>query len=290
MKKVTLYVLAAIICFYIVLNLSGCLRFRMSHGKADKFFSHAPVKVHFYTDTIKPLNRTLYYAQTDNEDKPVYILFVHGSPGSGSNFYEYLKNEQLLDLAQLAAVDRPGFGFSNFGKSLPDIALQADCLAEILKHHTGQKIILLGHSMGGPIIVETAIRYPQLVSGLFVLAGNVDPNLEPKEPWRKPFASPWLRWMLPGSMRVSNEEILPVKKQLKEMEEKWDQVKCPVYVLQGEKDMLVPAGNADFIKNRLPVEQTTIIKLKGKNHFIPFSDPDILTSNLIKFIHQVYGS
>lgn len=269
---------------YAMLCISGCFQFRMSKKKATRFFSSSAVPVALKDFFVDSLKRNMHYAETIDSVKPNYILFVHGSPGSGSNFYEYLKDSSLQRVAQLASVDRPGFGYSDFGISEPVLANQAFAIAQLLKAHQHQKVILVGHSLGGPVIVSLAMNFPELVDGLFLIAGSVDPDAEPKESWRKPMDNVFLRWMLPSSVKVSNQEIIPVKPQLVEMSAHWNKLKCKVYVLQGLNDKMVPPMNADFVERKLPEHQRIVIKMKGKNHFIPFTDQTMVVKHILQFI------
>jgi predicted alpha/beta hydrolase family esterase len=272
----------------VLLCISGCFQFRMSKKKATQFFKSSEVPValkDFYIDSLK---RNIHFAETTDSLQPYYVLFVHGSPGSGSNFYDYLKDTALQSKAQLASVDRPGFGYSDFGKSEPELQQQAYEIAQILRAHQHQKVILVGHSLGGPVIVKMAMNFPEWVDGLFIIAGSVDPDAEPKESWRKPMDHVLLRWMLPRSVKVSNQEIIPVKPQLEKMSKQWDKVLCDVYVLQGLSDKLVPPINADFIARKLPEHQRIVIKMKDKNHFIPFTDQPMVVKHILQFIEN-YG-
>lgn len=284
--KVFKYVLLGFIMIYVIINLAGCFSFRMGEKERQKYFSNAHPEIRFtYTSGAE---RKLFYAETNNDSAGFYLLFIHGSPGSGSNFYSYLKDSQLAAQAQIGSVDRPGFGYSDYGKAEPSIDVQARLLEPIFNAHKNQRIILCGHSLGGPVAVKAAMLFPNLVSGVFILAGSVDPALEPKEPWRKPMNHPLLSWMMPKSFKASNREIIPLKPQLESMSNEWSQVKCRVYVLQGGKDILVHPGNADFVASKIPENQRTIIKVAGENHFIPFTNANLLRQHLIHFINQ-YG-
>jgi pimeloyl-ACP methyl ester carboxylesterase len=55
----------------------------------------------------------LHYIETGNAQKPTLIL--HGSPGSWNAFKEYLQDTTLLKKYRMIAIDRPGFGYSDFG-------------------------------------------------------------------------------------------------------------------------------------------------------------------------------
>ncbi|MEM1220503.1 MAG: alpha/beta hydrolase, partial [Bacteroidota bacterium] len=149
------------------------------------------------------------------------IFFVHGSPGSSNNFQVYLADTSLSRKAQLVAVDRPGFGFSDYGQVERSVEQQAALLAETLKSSTQEPAILVGHSFGGPVIARMAMDYPELVKALVIVAGSISPALEPREWWRPVVDFPLVRWILPASLRVSNQEIHALYDELERMMPLW---------------------------------------------------------------------
>lgn len=266
-------------------SLSGCMTFRMSSKKIDQFF--AGKKITATQEHFKLNGRTIHYVMAGDTTKPL-VLFVHGSPGSLSAFIHFLADTTLIDKSLLITTDRPGFGYSNFGSAEPSLEKQAALLKPILeKYKDNRPITLVGHSLGGPLIARMAMDYPELVDGLIFVAGSVDPELEPNEAWfRAPLATPFLSWLLPRSMRASNEEIYQLKPQLESMKPLWKNIACRSIVIQGTKDSLVPAGNADFAKQML-VQSPPIVHLKdGVNHFIPWSHPEFIRDAVIEMIEQ----
>lgn len=265
------------------LLLSACMQFRMSDNKQRKRFENKGLEADLgYIDSK---NRSIHYTLSGKDSLKPLIMFVHGSPGSSSNFLYYAQDSVMLSHYQILLVDRPGFGYSDFGNSVPSIEEQALILSEVLSHFKAPKKILAGHSLGGPIICRMAMDTSLQLDALLVIAGSVDPELEPKEPWRKPLDSKLLKWMLPRSFRVSNQEILPAKEELKRMQAGWKNIKVPITVLQGEKDKLVPHGNADYIKKMaVNSAEVKLLKFKDKNHFIPFTDEDLVVEAAIDFL------
>ncbi len=213
----------------------------------------------------------VHYVHVGEEGRPL-VVFVHGAPGSSSMFYDYLADSLLLERAQLVAVDRPGYGGSDYGRSEPSLQRQAAALAPVLQRHRAPARILVGHSMGGPVIARLAMDHPHLVDGLLFVAGSLDPELEPREWWR-----PWLDGpigrLLPGSFRVCNEEILPLWQELEAMLPLWSRVRCPVRIVQGARDGLVPPGNAEFALAVLEAAPSLRLDLLPHgNHFILWSE------------------
>ena len=216
------------------------------------------------------------------------VLLVHGSPGSLSAFIDFLADSALTNRALVITTDRPGFGHSNFGIAEPSLENQAATLKPILeKFKNNRPVILVGHSLGGPVIARMAIDYPDLVDGLVLVAGSIDPDLEPNETWfRAPLATPFLSWVLPRSFRTSNEEIYQLKPQLENMLPHWKEIKCPVVVIQGEKDSLVPAGNADFAKKMLVNAQVEIVMKKDMDHFVPWNNPELIRQAILQLLNR----
>jgi pimeloyl-ACP methyl ester carboxylesterase len=120
-----------------------------------------------------------------------------------------------------------------------------------------------------------------LYSGLVVVAGSIAPELEPEENWRSTLDKKWLRWVLPTSFRVSNQEILPAKEQLDLMVPLWPRIKIPVRFLHGTKDNLVAVENVDFGEKVLVNCEVNCQILEGDNHFIPFDDPQLVVQEIL---------
>jgi pimeloyl-ACP methyl ester carboxylesterase len=283
--KVIKWLLASIVIFCFVLLMDSCLQFRMSSSEVNTYFKDKENKA-----TLKQYEigkRTLNYLITDDTQKPL-VIFVHGSPGSLSAFIDFMADTTLLKKAQLISVDRPGFGASDFGYAEPSLTKQAELLKPVLKGNKHNRpVILVGHSLGGPLIAKMAIDYPELVDGLIFVAASVDPNLEPNETWfRAPLATPFLKWILPRSFRASNDEIYKLKPELEQLVPEWSEIKVPAIVIQGTKDSFVPAANADFVNRMLIHSSVQIQLIEGADHFIPWSHPELIINAILELLQS----
>ena len=270
---------------FIMIMFHSCMTFRMSSKEVDDYF--AKKKVRATQHQYKTGFRTIHYVKAGDEAKPL-VLFVHGSPGSLSAFIHFLADTSLLPKALLITADRPGFGYSNFGHAEPSLKKQAEALKPILEEYKKNRpIILVGHSLGGPLIARMAMDYPELVDGLIIVAGSIDPELEPNETWfRAPLATPFLSWILPRSLRSSNEEIYQLAPELEEMIPLWSTIKCPVTVIQGKKDSLVPAANAEFAKKMLVNAPVEFVFKEDMDHFVPWSNPELIRNAILQMTNQ----
>jgi pimeloyl-ACP methyl ester carboxylesterase len=267
------------ICFH------SCISFRMSPKEVDAFFKEKKVSASQHSYRVG--FRELHYVKAGDPTKPL-VLFLHGSPGSLSAFIDFLTDSTLLKEGLLITTDRPGFGYSNFGNGEPSLEKQCESLKPLLEEYKmNRPIILVGHSLAGALVVRMAAVYPHLIDGVIVVAGSVDPDLEPNEFWfRAPLATPFLSWILPKSFRASNQEIYQLKPELEKMLPLWKDVRCPVTVIQGKKDELVPAENADFAKKMLINAPVELVLVDDMNHFVPWSHPYLIRDAILKMMHS----
>jgi pimeloyl-ACP methyl ester carboxylesterase len=281
--KAKKWIISAFILVILAGTLHSCLQFRMSKSEINSFFADKKQKGKVIT--YKQGFRIINYVIAGDDDKPL-VIFVHGSPGSLSAFIDFLGDSILLNQAQLITVDRPGFGYANFGHAEPSLKKQADLLKSVIdKNKNNRPVFLVGHSLGGPLIARVAMDYPELVDGLIMVAPSIDPALEPDEWFRAPLATPFLRWILPRSFRASNDEIYQLKPELVTMLPMWSQIVAPVIVIQGKKDRFVPYENAFFAKEKIVNASVTLRVVDDMDHFVPWSDPELINTAIYDMIN-----
>jgi pimeloyl-ACP methyl ester carboxylesterase len=268
-----------IILLWLIIAQS-CMKFKISDSEAKKDFEKEGVA--FSTKTVKMGKRHMHYAQSGNDTLPT-IVFVHGSPGSWNAFTQYMKDKDLLSKFRMISVDRPGFGDSDFGKAEP-LREQSALISPLFNEwKNGKPIYLVGHSLGGPMIIQLYADNPGLVSGLVLLAASVDPSEEKKESWRYIMDGALMRYFMPGAFRPSNRELIFFKKDVYALQDKFSSVKGKVYIVHGSLDSFVPPGNAAYAAKKLvnasSVETTMI---DGANHFIPWQHYDTIKKVLMK--------
>ncbi|MCE7864123.1 MAG: alpha/beta hydrolase [Bacteroidetes bacterium CHB5] len=268
------------VLFGITFLLDSCMQFRMSKSEIDHYFENKNPKAVLKSYYVGKRKQT--YLINGDSLKPL-VIFVHGSPGSLSAFIDFLADTSLLKSVRMISVDRPGFGSANFGYAEPSLEKQATLLKPILlAHRNNQPVFLIGHSLGGPLIAQMALDYPELIDGLVMVAPSIAPELEPNEWFRAPFATPFLKWMLPRSIRASNDEIYKLKPQLEALLPRWKDIRTPVIVIQGGKDSLVHPGNAEFAKRMMANTTVEIKFVEAMDHFVPWSNPELIREAIRK--------
>lgn len=275
-----MYWIAAILFIGWIIMAQSCLMFRTSDSKAIAAFAKEGITLH--TNTLHVNNRNLHYVFTGDDSLPT-IVFVHGSPGSWNAFEQYIKDTDLLQHYRMFSLDRPGFGYSNFGDALnlEDQSLLIAPLFQQIKN--GKPVYLVGHSLGGPMIVQLAIDNPGMFSALVILAGSIDPGEEKPERWRKFFINNPFQYLVPGAMRPSNEELWFLKKDLKYLAPQMKDITCAVYLVHGTKDQFVPYGNLRFgVQSFTHAAFTDTTSIPGANHFIPWTKYEIIKKILLR--------
>jgi len=217
------------------------------------------------------------YATADafDRERPL-VVFVHGSPGDWTDFVNQLADPELRQAARLVSMDRPGYGGSDFGDPEASLRRHAAAVVAVVDHFgaPSQGAVLVGHSMGGPIVARVAMDSGERVAAVVSVAGSADPSLEPTHWYQEVAAWSWVRPLLPAMLDVCNQELLPHRAELRAMADRWSSIRCPVFVVQGGEDVLVPAANADFIAARVPSDLLRMRVDPSMNHFVPWSHPE----------------
>ena len=284
MKKSLLYRIG--IAFLIALGLSqlttSCLSFRISDKKAFKYFEDKPLQPKIYKIAVD--GHTINYADIGADSLPT-VVFFHGAPGGWSAFIDFIANPKLQKVARIISVDRPGYGYSEYGEPVTSLKRQCQLMKPILESVRDKKTVLVGHSLGAPIIARMAMDYPELVDGLILVGASIDPEMEKHEWYRYIMRTALGRLLLPGSFWSTNEEIFVLKEELEEMLPLWSDIKVPVTVIQGVEDALVPKENADFARRMIDPQYVDIWLEEGVSHFIPWSRPDLIEKAIFKHIN-----
>ena len=272
------YIVYSLIFLYVLLCQS-CMTMRFSRKETTKFF--AASKTEFQDETIVFDGYKIHYVETGMEQNPT-LFFVHGSPGSWNAFKEYLTDTLLLKKYRMIAIDRPGIGYSDFGDA-QNLMVQSQRITDFIRKIDNKKpLILVGHSYGGPVVAQLAVDNPAWYKRLVILAGALDPKAENPEKWRAVIKVSPLRYLIPGALRPSNDELWWLKQDLIDLEPELKKITCDITIIHGTKDALVPYSNVAFMKKMLVnAKSIDTITIEKANHFIPWSHYEIVRNALL---------
>ncbi|RYG41318.1 MAG: alpha/beta hydrolase [Chitinophagaceae bacterium] len=267
-----LIIVLSLLVVWIILGKGLILKNRISDQNAISLFEQRGV-VLWIRDTL--VNKhAVHFAGTGVDTLPT-LVFIHGSPGSWSNYRACMWDSALLKKYRMVSIDRPGFGYSEFGDVL-HLDDQALTILPIIKSlQNGKPISIFGHSMGAPVAVRIAAYAPALVDRLILAGAPLDVNQESPETWRKVMDKGALKLLLPGAFAPSNKELLYLKTDLVGLQREFSKITCRVNFYHGDKDSWVPIGNIAFgislMTNARSVQSDT---LKGAGHLIPWENQE----------------
>ncbi|NER14284.1 alpha/beta fold hydrolase [Leptobacterium flavescens] len=270
--------------FILISSHQSCFRFRMSDKKSMELFKQ--YQVNNSIDYFQPSNtdyKVRVVSTSANKPMDTAVFFIHGAPGAADGYYEYLKDSALLERAALYTIDRPGYGYSRFGKAVTSIEEQTRIVAEIIESLEQENVIVVGHSFGGPIAAYSSLKSDK-VKAVLMLAPAIDPENE-KVFWFA-YVAKWrlTKWMVPGALGVAGDEKFTHVKELKKIRDNWMNVRVPVVHIHGTKDVVVPFDNVSFTKENFNQDYLRVIELEGENHFLPWARKELVTREILKLL------
>jgi pimeloyl-ACP methyl ester carboxylesterase len=233
------------------------------------------------------------------------VVLLHGAGFDHSTWALHSRWFAHHGFAVLAP-DLPGHGRSA-GKAPSTIADMADWTAALIAAAGAAKARLVGHSMGSLIALETAARHPDKVTGLSLIGTaatmTVGPDLlkaaeandidaiDMVSIWGLSFKAelggslaPGL-WMHQGAQRVLQRcapgvlyNDLAACNAYQNALAAAAQIKVPVTVILGERDMMTPAKAGKTLAAAIPSARTIV--LPGAGHMMMVEQPDELLAAL----------
>ncbi len=273
----------------LALALSSCtvLQWRDSDEEIKTAFQdlEIPTKITYFE--IDSLNLKIRTQHIESNNNKINLLFLHGSPSSLSAWDGYLKDTTLLKQANVHAVDRPGYGYSNFGKELPEIEPQATAISKLINHYKLENVITIGASYGGPLAARVAVINHK-VKGVIMISPAIDPNQE-KAIWGSKFTQYKLtRWLVPRGYRVAGDEKTIHAAEMAKIDDQWNKVTVPVIHIHGNADDLVPYTNIEYTQEKFP--NIEIVTTPNTGHEISWARPELIKPSIYKMIETIQTS
>ena len=224
------------------------------------------------------------------EKKKNVILFVHGFMGSKRQFYGL--RDVLGDCgADMLIHVLPGHEASLEEFLETDARIWQESVSQAVKElaEEYEKVLLVGHSMGGLLSVNAAISEPEKVSGIVAIAFPI--RVAPKPQWainnlkatrpakegedpRVPAARTMCGITIenPAQYLSAAQRSLEFVKVMRDTQKSIDHLNTPLTVISFKKYEIVSRRAAGFGKTKLP--GSTLTTLKESYHFL-FGDNDI---------------
>lgn len=121
------------------------------------------------------------------------IVLVHGWAGDLTLWRD--QTAELSKRARVIAVDLPGHGMSDKPEVKYDMDLFAAAIDAVLKDAGVERAVLVGHSMGTPVVRQFYRKYQQKTLALVIVDGGLRPfgTKEQREQFMTPLRGPKVR-------------------------------------------------------------------------------------------------
>lgn len=117
---------------------------------------------------ITIMGSRIHYVEQGSGERT--LLLIHGLGGAAANFSYAMLGDLARDY-RVVAIDRPGSGYSRRARRASSgLVTQADVVAGVIDALQLGKPVLVGHSLGGAVALATALRHPEKVQGLALIA------------------------------------------------------------------------------------------------------------------------
>ena len=259
--------------------------------------------------------RAVNYVDIGEQGNDRPIVFVHGLGGQWQNWLENIP--RFAQERRVMAMDLPGFGCSEMPAEEISIELYGRVVTEMLRRLDLAPAVLVGNSMGGFVSSEVAIRAPEAVERLMLVASAGVSQMDLAErpvvgmakasgllvtgnlaQLRASTLRPRLRhWflsmvarhpsrikadaafeaMLKGVNKPGFEPALVANLHY-DFRDRLPQIGCPVLVVWGDKDMIIPVRDADKFVDLIPGARKVILEDTGH---IPMLERPVTFDNLL---------
>ena len=233
---------------------------------------------HVYYNTYKEFTYRVVAMQKELDTTLPTLVFVHGSPGSTLDFSRYFKDSILNKKANILGYDRIGYGINNAGKVKGSIAFELEILNDVTKDIPSQKIILIGYSYGGPVVLASPKKYKYKVS----LASSISADLEPMFWTLNLYKWNLTRPLVPTLLRAASEEKYAHLSDLPKYIEEWNKSPSPVVNIHGNKDWIVPYENSNILRKKIDENKFTMVTIGDGGHELIWSDFKLIRDEILK--------
>jgi pimeloyl-ACP methyl ester carboxylesterase len=243
----------------------------------------------------------IHYYDVGNRKSKNAIVFVHGWTCS-ADFWE--KSYGAFPEYRVIAVDLPGHGQSDKPRADYSMEYFAKSIEAVMKEAGVKKVLLVGHSMGTPVIRQFYRLYPEKTLGLVIVDGALRP-FAPKAVMEQ-FIAPMRTNYKETAVKMIDGMLMPVrdaalKQQIRDAmlatpdyvaisamdamadDKIWtaDKINVPVLAIMAESPAWKP-DTAEFYRTIAP--NLDFRMWQGVSHFLMMERPQVFNQSLRFFI------
>ncbi len=237
------------------------------------------------------------------------VLFLHGWLGSWRYWFPTI--ERVAENFRTYSFDFWGFGDTRLGQSTAEsIQSYSDQVIRFLDELGIDRVVLVGHSMGGMVALKTAINHPKRISRVVAVGAPIVGDslswllkLTDRPVLADAFARvPWFRRYMfrmflgetndPAVNEILDDSVKSSSTTLRravgsmwrtDLRPELSRLTVPALIVHGGRDEIVHPNQADLFDN---IPSAEVVVMPESRHF-PFLDEAVLfNETLLRFLRQ----
>ncbi len=243
------------------------------------------------------------YQESGQKSSPQrIIIFIHGAAGNAGRWINQVQEigGRYSERYYVAAPDLPGHGRSG-GEACGQVFLYREWIKEFTDAMGLDRPIMAGHSMGGAIALDFALKYPQSTAGLVIVGSGprfeIDPDrLEAYK--RGEYTMEWTRASFASS---APEDLVERIFQEVQQSDPWSryldflacsrfQVKnlqniaVPTLIICGAEDINTPSVLSEYLAEK--IRGAGLVKIDNAAHQVMLEQPQTVNEHIEHFLEQ----
>lgn len=250
--------------------------------------------------TVEVKGEPIFYSERSTGQTRHNLVMIHGAGGTHRT---WLPQVNSLDNCRAIALDLPGHGRSG-GQGRDSIPTYADFILNFLQALHVERAVLAGHSMGGGIVLELALRQAPQIAGLILvgtgarlrvrpefltgLQENVEETIKTLVTWFYGSAvgvemlrqgELELRASLPG---VFFGDFLACDRF--DVMQRLGEIRLPTLVICGEEDQLTLRKYSEYLRDHIPGVHLVVVPQAG--HMVMVERPQEVAQAMQEFLAE----
>lgn len=236
------------------------------------------------------------------------VLFLHGWLGSWRYWYPTI--EVVAEHFRTYSLDFWGFGDSRRKNTRESIQNYSNQVVHFLDELGIDRILLVGHSMGGMVALKTAIDHPDRIIRVATVGAPFQgeslswslkltdisffANVFARWPWLRrtlfrfflgEARDPAVHEIISDSLKSSASTLrLAVSSMMRtDLSRELPALHVPSLIIHGGRDDIVNAGQADLFGD---VPMAEVVLMPGSRHFPFLDEPELFNDVLLRFLKQ----
>jgi len=225
------------------------------------------------------------------------LVFIHGA-GESHKVWTYQTNRFPDSLA----IDLPGHPDGERENTIEGYAAFVD---KSLNQREPSSVILVGHSMGGAIVLKLALKAPSYLRGIVLVATGAKLRVTPlileeiktdfvnvtkliMDFAFSPEAPDWLKGRCLGELqRIRPEVVLGDFEACDKFDSMNDiqRIKIPSLIVCGSDDRLTPVKYSEYLNKN--IQGSRLVVIQGAGHMVMMEKPDQVNRAIEEFLNDL---